>query len=266
MSRVSPLNYAYAVSRVRVLENSLIGREIFRQAAEADAADALKLLAEQGRYGERLLHAGDSGELESALAEEKRKLLSLIDSLLLDKRLLPLLDADSLGAVVAVRNGDPGLFLEDYLDHVIDLHNIKTCLRLRAAGETKARLAEILVAGGFLEKGFFIRSYDGKLDDWLHGLDRADKRGTRIRYGRFFREAIEEVEKHRSFAALERRINDFLIGTLKPARTMVFGPEPLLAYCRARMNEMDLIRLVVLSKMNLVPAERIQSRLNDVYA
>ena len=266
MSRISPLNYAYAVSRIRVLENNLIGREAFLQAAEAETRDALRLLGEQGRYGDRILNADSSGELETALAEEKRKLLSLIDGLLLDRWLLPLLEAASLAAVVSVRNGHPGPFLEDYLDHVIDLHNIKTFLRLRAVGEPKERLADLLAAGGFLKKEIFLRSYGSSLGDWLHDLDRANKRGTGIFYGRFFRQAIEEVENHRSFVILETRMTDFLIGALKPAKTMVFGPEPLLAYCWARMNEMNLIRLVVLSRMNHVPVDQVKMRINDVYA
>ena len=266
MSRISPLNYAYAVSRIRALESDLIGREAFLQAAEAETHDALRLLVEQGRYGDRLLHADSGDELETALAEEKRKLLSLIDSLLLDRWLLPLLEADSLAAVVSARNGHPGPFLKDYLDHVIDLHNIKTFLRLRAVGDPKERLADLLAAGGFLKKEIFLRSYDSSLDDWLHDLNRANKRGTGIFYGRFFREAIKEVEKHRSFVMLETRINDFLIRAMKPAKIMVFGPEPLLAYCWARMNEMNLIRLVVLSRMNHVPVDQVKMRINDVYA
>jgi vacuolar-type H+-ATPase subunit C/Vma6 len=266
MSRISPLNYAYAVSRIRALENDLIGREAFLQAAEAETRDALRLLAEQGRYGDRILNADSGGELETALAGEKRKLLSLIDSLLLDRWLLPLLEADSLAAVVSARNGHPGPFLKDYLDHVIDLHNIKTFLRLRAVGEGTERLAALLAAGGFLEKEFFLRAHGSRLDDWIHELDRANKRGTGIFYGRFFRQAIEEVENHHSFVILETRMADFLIGALRPAKTMVFGPEPLLAYWWARMNEMNLIRLVILSRMNHVPVDQVKMRINDVYA
>ncbi len=267
MRLVSPLKYAFAVARVRALENSLIGGEAFRQAAESETADALRIFSERGRYGDGLLHAGNSGELEAALSEAKRSLLALIDDLLLDRWLLPLLEPGSLEDVVKLPDGRPGPFLEDYRKHVIDLNNIKTFLRLRAVGEPPVRLAEHLIGEGFLEKETFLHHYaDDDLASWIRSLDRAEKRGVRIPYGRFLREGIKEVEESRSFATLETRSHDFLIGVLRPAKTIVFGPEPLMAYYWARINEMRLIRMVILSKMNQVPVDRIKARLGDVYA
>jgi V/A-type H+-transporting ATPase subunit C len=89
---------------------------------------------------------------------------------------------------------------------------------------------------------------------------------TVIDYAYFLKEAIENVEKDRSFLAFEKSASDFLIQILKPAKYLSFGPEPVLAYYFARVNEINLIRLIILAKLNNVSGELVKERLNGVYA
>ncbi|MGE5197873.1 MAG: V-type ATPase subunit [Deltaproteobacteria bacterium] len=53
---------------------------------------------------------------------------------------------------------------------------------------------------------------------------------------------------------------------LKPAKYFTFGPEPLIAYYFAKNNEIGLIRMIILAKLNDVPAAIVKERLNTVYA
>jgi len=79
-------------------------------------------------------------------------------------------------------------------------------------------------------------------------------------------EAIRKLERESSFVALEKEINDFLIQILKPAKYLSFGPEPILAYYFAKVNEINLIRMIILAKLNNVPSDLVKERLNNVYA
>jgi V/A-type H+-transporting ATPase subunit C len=87
-----------------------------------------------------------------------------------------------------------------------------------------------------------------------------------IDYASFLREPIQKLESEESFVALEKAMNDFLIEVLRPAKYLVFGPEPLLAYYFAKVKEINLMRMIILSKLNNVSSELVRRRLNSVYA
>ena len=56
MKKPSRLDYAYAVGRVRVLENKLVGRAIFREASEqSDFSSALKVIFDAGDFQEEMI-------------------------------------------------------------------------------------------------------------------------------------------------------------------------------------------------------------------
>jgi V/A-type H+-transporting ATPase subunit C len=66
--------------------------------------------------------------------------------------------------------------------------------------------------------------------------------------------------------ALEKASHNFLMQALKPAKYLSFGPEPILAYYFAKVNELNLIRMIVLAKLNAVSLDLVKERLNTVYA
>ena len=56
-----------------------------------------------------------------------------------------------------------------------------------------------------------------------------------------------------------------LIDIVKPARMVVFGPEPLFGYIVAKERENKLLRIIMVSKLNNIPPDRIRERLRDIY-
>ena len=60
--------------------------------------------------------------------------------------------------------------------------------------------------------------------------------------------------------------DNYLISYVKKAGLISFGPEPLVAYLWAKENEIKLIRIVMVGKINGLPADDIKERLRDVYA
>lgn len=266
MKRTSPLNYAFAVGKIRALEKFLIKQEVFEEAIEADLNEALRLFVESDLYSDELLHIRDSRQLETILTGELLKLKKLISDLILDKGLLGLVELNTLSSVKDILKNYPSPFLGDYFMHLIDMHNIKTYLRLYILREPKELLEKHLTCEGFIKKDVFLKLYTGDLTAFLNRLEYVHKDNRVIDYAYFLREAIEKAEKENSFIALEKAINDFLIQVLKPARYLSFGPEPLLAYYFAKANEMNLIRMIILAKLNNVPHDLAKERLNSVYA
>jgi V/A-type H+-transporting ATPase subunit C len=266
MKRKSALSYVFAVGKIKVLEKSLLKAETFAQAMELETADALRLLAEAGPYGEELARVKDDGQLEKVLADALADLKRLLRKLLLDPVLLGYLDIRSIEDAADLPQRYANRFLADYVAHLVDLHNIKTLLRLRLLNDAEAMLDEKITRAGFIPKHVFMKCYHGDLGQFLLQLGRVHKHGQIIDYGHFLKGAIEKTVAEKSFAPLEKAEADYLISILQGARTVAFGPEPLLAYFFARVNEIGMIRLLILGKMNRVRGDMIKERANAVYA
>ncbi len=266
MKKVSPLNYAFALGKVRVLERFLIREEVFEEAIDSNLNEALRLFAESDLYSEELLHVKDSQQLEAVLSAELIRLKNLVGDLILDKELLGLIEFGSLKCIADTIKNYPSEFLQDYLKHTIDMHNIKTFLRLYVLKEPLESLRGHLVCDGFIKKDVLLELYSQGLAAFLNKLEYVHKHSRVIDYAYFLKEGIEEVEKKNSFVSLEKAINNFLIQELLPAKYFSFGPEAVLAYYFAKVNEMNLIRMIILAKFNDVPGVLVKERLNSVYA
>ena len=265
--RQSPLNYAFAIGKIRALENFLIRREVFEEAIESNLSDALRLFVESDFYADELLHIKDSRQLEIVLSKELQKQKKLITDLMLDKNLLSLIELNTLECVDDVLKSYPSQFLQDYFMHLIDLHNIKTFLRLHILKEPKDKLENLLKpCAGFIKKDTFLKLYDKDLSVFLNRLEYVHKHGRILDYASILRGPIQKLQQENSFVALEKATNDFLIQVLKSAKYLSFGPEPLLAYYFAKVNEINLMRMIILAKLNNVSSDLVKERLNNVYA
>ena len=88
MSRMSRLNYAYAVGRVRALENHLVARPFFLEAAEEkDLSSALKIIFDAGQFHQEKIDIEDSEQLDEFLEKEESALMGLISSILHEKEI-----------------------------------------------------------------------------------------------------------------------------------------------------------------------------------
>lgn len=264
--RQSPLNYAFSIGKIRALEKFLVRREVFEEAIESDLSGTLRLFVESDLYSEELLRIKDSQQLEIVLSQELLKLKKLITDLMLDKELLGLIELNSLECKDNIVKNYPSQFLQDYLMHLIDMHNIKTYLRLYILKEPQDKLKELLACEGFIKKDTFLKLYDRDLSVFLNRLEYVHKHGRIIDYASMLRQPIQKLQQENSFAAFEKTINDFLIQVLKPAKYLSFGPEPLLAYYFAKVNEINLMRMIILAKLNNVSSGLVKQRLNNVYA
>ncbi len=262
----SGLSYAFAVGRIRALERSLIKQEVFEEATKAGLPEALRLFAESGLYSDELLEVKDSQGLEEVLNSELLKLKSLVGDLILEDDLQSLLEITDTTSLERALFKCKNRFLKDYLMHLADMHNIKTFLRLRLLNRGQDQLLRFLSCEGFIKKETLIQAYPLELAFFIQRLEYVNKGERTIDYAYFLRGSIERLQKERSFIDLERAIGDFLMQVLKPAKYLIFGPEPLLAYYFAKVNEINLIRTIVLAKINTLSASVVQERLNSVYA
>jgi V/A-type H+-transporting ATPase subunit C len=110
LPRIRDSRYIYAVSRIRVIENRLLGQsEIERMADAKTPEQALKILTEAG-YGRHTAEAVTPADFEKLLEEEHRRLYALLREI----------------------SPDPGVF--DIFLQPYDFHNIKVLLKAEFTG------------------------------------------------------------------------------------------------------------------------------------
>jgi V/A-type H+-transporting ATPase subunit C len=260
MSKPARLDYAYSVGRVRALERFLIRQAVFREAAEAaDAAAALKLVYDAGRYPEGLVRVRDSDELEALLDGEEEALKREMAELILEKKVLDAyrlsFDPDKALAAAA-ESGYP--FLEEHIRMGIDLGNIKVFLRAKYLGLSKEKLEARLVEGGSVGKRSLVDLFPLALAEIAGALPSSA-------YRELWEEGIKVLAERETFVPLEKGIEDCLMKGLRRARSIVFGPEPVYAYGLAKQKEIALVRLVGVGRMLSLPAELLRERISETY-
>ena len=260
MKRRSPLDYAYAVGRVRALEPRLVAKAVFREAAgAADAGAALKMLCECGRFLDGLADVRTPAALDAALEGEMTALDVLLGELLADTGIPEIIALDPRphrALALATEQGSP--FITEHLRRAVDLGNIKMFLRARRLGLPQERFAAAALRGGFLDEAIFVRGY-GAPDAEI---------GARLKptpYAALWESAVRALAERETFVDLERGIEDFLMAGLRPALTMVFGPEPVYAFGLAKRHELRLVRFVASGKIDGLPASLIGERISDTY-
>jgi V/A-type H+-transporting ATPase subunit C len=152
----------------------------------------------------------------------------------------------------------PNAFVRGYFEAVADLTNIKSFIRIKMLGESVRLLDAVLLPYGSLDKEIYTSQLDETVENFAADL-------TSTPYAELAAEGIRRWSEEHSLAAYERLSDDYLINYIKPAKYIVFGVEPLIAYLLAKEHEMKLIRIIVVGKLNDLPAEAIKDRLRDTY-
>ena len=78
--------------------------------------------------------------------------------------------------------------------------------------------------------------------------------------------SLEEYQVEGSLTMLDVEGARLLIDHLAGAKYITFGPEPILAYLAIRLFEINLLRLVCVSKKNNLPVENLRKRVMTYYA
>ncbi len=259
-TRVAALNYAFAVGRVRALENFLIPYQVFRDAAEAETAErALELISDAGKFGEDLLLVESADQLDRVLLKERMALDFNLEELFLERPLYQAyLAAESPAEMSARLEATENLFIRDYFRLRLDLANLKLFLRCRYLELPEERLNENFLPGGRLEKKLLLEHYQ-------EGFDEVYQQLRSGRFGELWKLATEYLVSRESFIVLEREIENLSMNYLKQARQITFGPEPLFAYGLARRHELKLVRIVLAGKLLQLPASFLKERISQTY-
>ncbi len=260
MKKTNPLDYAYAVGRVRTLERHLIPRSLFHGACDNDDfASALKEIFDAGVFIQELKEIRDSSELDQFIRNEEDYLMNDVNDLFLDKPLKTVFNYlwTPEKALEFVRETG-NLFVTDYFRHRIDLGNLKLLARIKYLDRDEDALRPLLMAGGFLTSSRILAGFSLSYTEF----------GDSIRstpYGNVWADGTDALENEETFIELERGMEDFLMQYLRKAKNVTFGPEPVFAYTLARKQELGLLRILGVGKLNRLPLDILKRRMSETY-
>ncbi len=149
-------------------------------------------------------------------------------------------------------------FLGEYLGALADLTNIKTFVRLKKIGVDIKTVDSALVVGGDLTGEFFKELFAENTQALVDAL------GPTL-YHQVVEEGISQWESTGSPSIFEKLIDNYMIALARKALYKPFGPETVVGYMAARENELKILRIIMVGKINGISSDMIRERLRDVY-
>ncbi len=147
------------------------------------------------------------------------------------------------------------LFLKILFQQYIDLTNLKSWLRVKKREGDKKLLLAALLDYGFIEKSRWLNLYESSAADLPARL-------AHTPYSKLISEGISRYQQQASLTALQRLIDNYMLGYMEAARLICMGPEPLIAYIWAKENEVKVLRTILVGKLNDLPLAAIKERLS----
>jgi V/A-type H+-transporting ATPase subunit C len=128
-------------------------------------------------------------------------------------------------------------FLEEFFQIQIDLFNLNIWARMRRLKKDKEFLAKVLLGKGNLEKNLFLDLYEEAASP---------------------KEAEETLRSKLSYPTLS--------SYLEESKYVIFGLSPLVNYLIIKEREINLLRFIILGKLNGLPLESLKEKLGNLNA
>ncbi|MDW7739197.1 MAG: V-type ATP synthase subunit C [Bacillota bacterium] len=149
-------------------------------------------------------------------------------------------------------------FLKGLFVRQIDLINLKTLVRIKRMGLDREFFKQVIINHGSLGADRLSGLIDEPLESLITTLSMTD-------YADLVSDGIRDWLDRGTASRYEKLADDFITSYLKKGKWMPFGPEPLIGYLWAKEIEIKNIRLIMVGKINKLPAEAIRERVRDVY-
>ena len=141
---------------------------------------------------------------------------------------------------------------------LIDIANIKSFLRVKRLGRAWDLLGKAFIPGGMLDKKLFEECLNEPIENFEAALNL--KPYSTLAVG------IDTFKNAGSFSKFEQLADNHILSYARKALYKPMGPEPLIGYLIGKENEIKNIRIIMVGKINGIPADAIKDRLRDSYA
>lgn len=144
-------------------------------------------------------------------------------------------------------------FLVTYVKIKIDLTNISTFLRIKYFN-TKDNVEEALIEGGNLPLRFFLQLISESPESLPSFFSNNP-------YSYLIEEGVRKIIEDGSFSIFDKESENYIMNYMKLSRYVTFGIEPIVAYFVSREQDLNIIKMILVGKLNEIPTEEIRQRI-----
>lgn len=148
--------------------------------------------------------------------------------------------------------------LQEYIKAKIDFINLLTVFRVKEQEKDLEFLKLALLKDGNIE----VETLTYFLYDSIQNILQKLRKQSHAYY---FLKGLENYGQDKSLTPLERERDNCLLEIIDQAKNIHFGPEPLIAYLLKRENEVKMLRMLILSKLNNIKQAKINKRMRSIY-
>ena len=147
-------------------------------------------------------------------------------------------------------------FLKNYAALLVDVANLRACVRASRLGRGTEFLNQVLFTGGTVS----LRNLATARGEELSNLFRVGHLAAAAAEG-----ASKSAPNSGSLTEFERLCDNAVMAYLSDSRRVPFGVEPILGYLYAREAEATTIRIIMSGRMAGLDTETIRERMRDSY-
>ncbi len=144
-----------------------------------------------------------------------------------------------------------------YLKRLIDFTNVKTLVRCKELEKSVEYLGSVLLAGGNLDNEVFVESHAKTYEEAKVAIESKLHSDDLV-------VAMEAFISEGTLILLEKNMSELLEQFMKQADRMSFGPEPVFAFFWRFENHIQILRTILLNKLNKLPAEETRKYLLNI--
>ena len=166
------------------------------------------------------------------------------------------LDRAYFEELTALAQESGNAFLQGYAALLVDVANLRSCVRASRLDRGTEFLNQVLVPGGTVS----VRNLASARGEELSNLFRTGRLAAAAAEG-----AAKSAPHSGALTEFERLCDNAVMNYLSDGRRVPFGVEPILGYLYAREAEATTIRIIMAGRMAGLSTETIRERLRDAY-
>ncbi|MFA6867327.1 MAG: V-type ATPase subunit [Clostridia bacterium] len=144
-------------------------------------------------------------------------------------------------------------YIKEYFVTLVDSINIASFVRVIKIGANFNFFLNNFIEGGFINAKRF-EDFGMDIAKMVSGLS-----GTK------YKDFLDKLEND-DLASFETAQDNYLLGIFATNKTDMFSVAPIVGYYLAKLNEIKVIRVVLVCKKNKVPTEELRKRVRNLYA
>jgi len=149
-------------------------------------------------------------------------------------------------------------FITNFITNLKDLYNINIFIRAKIQNKDSEFLEKSLATHGTLNKKFYLNMFKDDLDSFITSTKNSV-------FASLIQKSLTYYKKNNSLLKFDKLADDYQTNFIKKAKIITFGPEPLLSYFWAKKNNAQIIRMIMVNKLNGASPDEIRERVRELY-